>query len=340
MESTGSNMPSKRKWAKRLLIPATLIFLLLASNAISPLSDFITKEEVEKNLINGLAGSNNQILVVKVDDTKEARPQIGLEGADVVYVEQVEAGLTRIAAIFSSTLPEIIGPVRSARISDIELLAQFGRVGLAYSGAQSKMRPVLAAANIENLSAERNPPSIYLKDPERSGPVNMILKPALLLERANAKAATEIDSPKVAPWSFGDAPKLGAATIAAKVKWPNARYELKWNETDKRYLIYFNGEPNMDASGTQLKADTAIIQLVSITPSIYGDKFGGITPFSKTIGSGKAIMLRDGFSYKLTWQRDIETDVTTWLDEDGKVANFKPGKIWIFLTDNAPVLAP
>ena len=340
MESTGTNMPSKRKWAKRLLIPATLIFLLLASNAISPLSDFITKEEVEKNLINGLAGSNNQILVVKVDDTKEARPQIGLEGADVVYVEQVEAGLTRIAAIYSSILPEIIGPVRSARISDIELLAQFGRVGLAYSGAQSKMRPVLAAANIENLSAERNPPSIYLKDPERSGPVNMILKPALLLERANAKAATEIDSPKVAPWSFGDAPKLGAATIAAKVKWPNARYELKWNETDKRYLIYFNGEPNMDASGTQLKADTAIIQLVSITPSIYGDKFGGITPFSKTIGSGKAIMLRDGFSYKLTWQRDIETDVTTWLDEDGKVANFKPGKIWIFLTDNAPVLAP
>lgn len=340
MESTGSNLPSKRKWAKRLLIPATLIFLLLASNAISPLSDFITKEEVEKNLLNGLAGSNNQILVVKVDDTKEARPQIGLEDADVVYVEQVEAGLTRIAAIYSSTLPEIIGPVRSARISDIELLAQFGRVGLAYSGAQSKMRPVLAAANIENLSAERNPPSIYLKDPERSGPVNMILKPALLLERANAKATTEIDSPKVAPWSFGDAPKLGVATIAAKIKWPNARYELKWNETDKRYLIYFNGEPNLAASGTQLKADTAIIQLVSITPSIYGDKFGGITPFSKTIGSGKAIMLRDGFSYKLTWQRDMETDVTTWLDEDGKVANFKPGKIWIFLTDNAPVLAP
>jgi len=340
MESTGSNMRSKRKWANRWLIPVTLIFLLLASNAISPLSDLITQEEVEKNLFNGLAGSNNQILVVKVDDTKEARPQIGLEDADVVYVEQVEAGLTRIAAIYSSILPEIIGPVRSARISDIELLAQFGRVGMAYSGAQSKMRPVLAAANIENLSAERNPPSIYLKDPERSGPVNMILKPALLLERANAKAATEIDSPKVAPWSFGDAPKLGAATIAAKVKWPNARYELKWNETDKRYLIYFNGEPNMAASGTQLKADTAIIQLVSITPSIYGDKFGGITPFSKTIGSGKAIMLRDGFSYRLTWQRDIETDVTTWLDEDGKVANFKPGKIWIFLTDNAPVLAP
>jgi hypothetical protein len=74
--------------------------------------------------------------------------------------------------------------------------------------------------------------------------------------------------------------------------------------------------------------------------AIYGDKFGGITPFSKTTGAGKAIMLRDGFSYELTWQRDVETDVTTWLDKDGKIANFKPGTIWIFLTDNPPVLAP
>ena len=335
-----SYKPAKRKWVRRLLIPITLIFLILGSKAISPISEFVSGDKIEKNLLSGLAGGNNQILVVKVDDTKEARPQIGLEDADVVYVEQVEAGLTRIAAIFSSTLPELIGPVRSARISDIELLAQFGRVGLAYSGAQSKLRPVLSAANIENLSAERNPPSIYSKDPERPGPVDMILKPALLLERANAKSGTQIDSPKVAPWSFGDAPKLGAATLTAKVKWPNARYELKWDEVSKKYLIYFSNEPNMAASGSQLGADTAIIQLVSITPSIYGDKFGGVTPFSKTTGSGKAIMLRDGFSYELTWQRDLETDVTTWLDTDGKVANFKPGKIWIFLTDNAPILTP
>jgi hypothetical protein len=340
MESQSINKPARRKWTRRLLIPITIIFLILGSKAISPISELITEEKVEKNIFSGLAGGNNQILVVKVDDTRDARPQIGLEDADVVYVEQVEAGLTRIAAIFSSALPGLIGPVRSARISDIELLAQFGRVGLAYSGAQSKMRPVLAAANIENLSAERNPPTIYTKDPDRSGPVNMILKPALLLERANSKSGTQIDTPKMEPWSFGDAPTGEALAATAKIKWPNARYELRWDELSKKFLIYFNDEPNMAASGSQLTADTAIIQLVSITPSIYGDKFGGITPFSKTTGSGKAIMLRDGFSYELTWQRELETDVTTWLDTDGKVANFKPGKIWIFLTDNAPILAP
>jgi hypothetical protein len=340
MEFQSSYKPTRGKRLWRLLIPITLVFLILGSKGISPISEFVSGEKTEKNLFSGLPGSNNQILVVKVDDTKEARPQIGLEAADVVYVEQVEAGSTRVAAIFSSSLPKLIGPVRSARISDIELLAQFGRVGLAYSGAQSKLRPVLAAANIENLSAERNPPSIYSKDPERSGPVNMVLKPELLLERANAKSGTQIDIPKVTPWSFGDAPAGKTLVTSARIKWPNARYELRWDELSKKFLIYFNGEPNMAASGTQLVADTAIIQLVSITPSIYGDKFGGVTPFSKTTGSGKAIMLRDGLSYELTWRRELETDVTTWLDADGKVANFKPGKIWIFLTDNTPVLAP
>jgi hypothetical protein len=339
-ESESTQKRKNFKWNRWLVLPLVLIFVMLSSKGISPISEFIVEKKVEKNIFNGLAGSNNQILVVKVDDTKGSRPQVGLESADAVYVEQVEAGLTRIAAIYSSTLPELIGPVRSARISDIELLAQFGRVGLAYSGAQTKMRPVLAAANIENLSAERNPPTIYTKDPDRVGPVNMMLKPALLLERANSKAGTQIDSPKLTPWSFGDAPKGETLTSTAKIKWPSAKYELRWDNLSKKYLIYFNGEPNMAASGSQLSADTAIIQLVSITPSIYGDKFGGITPFSKTTGSGKAIMLRDGFSYQLTWQREIETDVTTWLSTDGKVANFKPGKIWIFLTDNLPVLTP
>ena len=330
----------KKRSTKVVFTLLLLTFIAVSFNKIEPISNFVTQKEVSKNLFSGLPGENNQILVVKVDDTKQARPQVGLEDADVIYVEQVEAGLTRIAALYSSHLPDLIGPVRSARISDIELFAQFGRVGLAYSGAQSKMRPVIAGANIENLSAEINPPSIYTKDPSRVGPVNMILKPSLLLERANAKAKTKIDLPIRSPWSFGDAPSEQVVTTTAKIKWPNARYELRWDEVRKQYLTYFNGEANLSAAGEQLGADTAIIQLVSIAPSIYGDKFGGITPFSKTTGSGKAIMLRDGFRYEITWKRDLATDVTTWLTKDGKVANFKPGKVWIFLTDTAPILTP
>lgn len=321
-----------------LFISLTVIILSLTGNTDLPKPPLV--KEPAKNFFTGLAGENKQILVVKIDDTNAAHPQIGVESADVVYVEQVEGGLTRLAAIYTSKLPPLIGPIRSARISDIELLAQFGRVGFAYSGAQSKMRPVIAAANLENLSAERNPPSIYGKDPDRPGPVDMILKPDLLLERANANPKIRIETATASVFPFGDAPKGETNTAVAKVKWPSAKYELRWDSTNEKWLIYFNEKPNIAANGDHLYADTAIIQIVSIMPSIYGDKFGEITPFSKTTGSGKAVMLRDGFSYQISWQRNLETDVTTWMSQDGGVANFKPGRTWIFLTDKAPVLTP
>ena len=328
------------KIARRLFLLASVAVLIFSVIGNGNPLEVTSESEVPKNYFNGLPGVNNQILVVKIDDTNAAHPQIGVEDADVVYVEQVEAGLTRLAAVYNSKLPPLIGPIRSARISDIELLAQFGRIGFAYSGAQSKMRPVIAAANLENLSAERNPPSIYGKDPNRPGPVDMILKPDLLLERANSNPKIKIDTPTVSVFPFGKAPKGETTTATVKVKWPSAKYELRWDAQVEKWLIYFNEKPKLAASGEHLFADTAIIQLVSITPSIYGDKFGEITPFSKTTGSGKAVMLRDGFSFQINWQRDSEVNLTTWKTIDGGTANFKPGRTWIFLTDQPPVLAP
>ena len=328
------------KLVRRLILFISLTVIVLSLTGTTDLPKLSLAREESKNFFTGLSGENKQILVVKIDDTNAAHPQIGIEDADLVYVEQVEGGLTRLAAIYTSKLPPLIGPIRSARISDIELLAQFGRVGFAYSGAQSKMRPVIAEANLENLSAERNPPSIYGKDPNRIGPVDMILKPELLLERANANPKIRIETATASVFAFGDAPKGETNTAIAKIKWPSAKYELRWDSANEKWLIYFNEKPNMAANGEHLYADTAIIQIVSITPSIYGDKFGEITPFSKTTGSGKAVMLRDGFSYQISWQRNLETDVTTWKSEDGDVANFKPGRTWIFLTDKAPVLTP
>ena len=331
------------KLARRIFLLISLMVILLSItgvNRLSELANFQLKPEIEKNLFNGLPGSNNQILAVKIDDSTPAHPQIGVEDADLVYVEQVEGGITRLAAIYTSKLPPLIGPVRSARISDLEILSQFGRVGFAYSGAQSKMRPVIAAANLENLSAERNPPSIYGKDPNRPGPVDMILKPDLLLERANANPKIRIDTAVASPFIFGEQPAAVAFTSSVKVKWPSAKYELRWDVESSKWLIYFNDKPKLAASGLHLYADTAIIQIVSITPSIYGDKFGEITPFSKTTGSGKAVLLRDGFAYPVDWQRNLESDVTSWRSADGKDVKFKAGKIWILLTDKPPVLAP
>ena len=160
-----------------------ILVLSLTACSVFPTGDS-AKVKVERNVLTGLPGINGQVLAVKFDDTTYSHPQDGVEKADVVFVTQVEAGLTRLMGIYSSNYPEILGPVRSARISDIDILAQFGKVGFLYSGSQSKLRPVLANANLINLSAERNPPTIYFNDPNREAPYAMMVKPNLLLEKA------------------------------------------------------------------------------------------------------------------------------------------------------------
>lgn len=320
----------------RLLIAAISIFIVIASalSSCATISKQIAKsssEKIELNAFTGMPGANGPVLAVKIDDTNLAHPQIGLEFADVIYIEQVEAGLTRLLAIYSSKIPKDIGPIRSLRISDIDLLAQYGRVGLAYSGAQSKMRAVIASANIEDLGAERNPPTIYYRDPNRSAPTNMILNSAPLMAKAKNLGAA-----KHMGWQFGKKPAGGQAISAVKISWPNANYGAIWSERELRWLLSHNNSADLSASGTQLGSPTLVIQLVKILPSIYGDNFGGVTPMSETVGAGRGYLLRDGEVFRATWNRVSAETGTTWLLENGSKLPFAPGQIWIALTDQEP----
>ena len=96
-----------------------------------------------------------RVLAVKIDNLAPARPQTGFTGADIVYVLPVEGGLSRFMAVFSSRFPSVIGPVRSAREDDLELLRQFGRPAFAYSGAQPQLLPVVERARTVDLYAGR-----------------------------------------------------------------------------------------------------------------------------------------------------------------------------------------
>ncbi len=326
---------------RKLRIFAILVLVVLGINLFTNfklIPDVFNETQMQKNFLTGLPGTNGNVLAVKIDDTRDAHPQIGIEAADLVYVEQVESGLTRLLALYTSEYPEFIGPIRSARISDIDLLAQYGKVAFAYSGSQSKMRPVLSAANLNVLSAERNPPSIFARDESRVSPVNMILYIQKLFDRATNKLKMNLISLPSSPWLFGDLPKTAAPVVSAKINWPNAKYEIIWNEASKCWNLKQNGEIEQTTFGVNICIQNAIIQKVKIEPSIYGDKFGGITPFSQTVGSGKAVLLRDGKYLNLNWQRDDATQFTNWLDEQGERMRITPGKTWVFLAASDPIL--
>ena len=323
---------------KKLLAALSILIVLSSCASPSNLVKKVAQVKVEKNILTNLPGTNGPVLAVKIDDTNAAHPQVGLNSADVIYIEQVEGGLTRLAAIFTDKIPDLIGPVRSARISDIEILDQYGRVGFAYSGAQSKMHPVLAAANLENISAERNPPSIYQTDKARFAPTNMMLDASALLKKTIEAEGKKIDTVKSVGWQFGKASEAARELTSATIKWPAAKYGITWSATEKRWLLTFNGKANLDSNGRQLGSPNFVIQKVSITDSIYHDKVGGITPFSNTVGSGSGYLLRDGKIVAINWQRPSSQVGTIWTLANGTVANFADGQVWIALTDSEPEL--
>jgi len=309
--------------------------LLSGCSTIAATIKSVTPKPVEKNILSGREGSNGPVLVVKIDDTNAAHPQIGLEEADVVYIEQVEGGLTRLAAVFSSVIPMRIGPVRSARISDIEIMSQYGRVAFAYSGAQKKLLPVIAAANVANLGAQAQSPTIYTTDPARNSPYAMVLRADLLMQKIIDKGYV-VDTAKSVGWKFGSTDLPGVAISQVVMHWPAATYSATWSEAEKRWLLSHNNEPDLSETGKRLGPTTLVIQMVSITASEYGDKFGGVTPFSNTVGTGTGYILRDGKSYTATWNRPSNLDGTTWSALDGSELTFAPGQVWVALTDREP----
>ena len=310
-----------------------LVIAACGNRGSSDVQNAVASDKNPGVLVHPLSGRNaspSAVLAVKIDDTEPAHPQIGLASADVVYVELVEGGLTRLAAIFSSEIPTQIGPVRSARISDIDLLAPYGRVAFAYSGAQTKLLPVIGEANVVNLGAQRESPKIYYRDETRNAPVNLILDPVALLAKAEG-----VVSAQSVGWHFGALPAGGETLTSVEMHWPASWYLATWSVSEKRWLLSHDGDPDLDSLGTQLGASTLVVQFVDIHPSEYGDKRGGNTPKSESIGVGDALVLRDGRVFRVTWSRPDMASGTTFTLPNGKEMLFAPGQVWIWLADRS-----
>jgi len=319
-------------FSKRTFV--TILILSLSLTGCATITKLLP-QSAEINLLSGKVGSNGPVLVVKIDDTTQAHPQIGLEDADVVFIEQVEGGLTRLAAVFSSVIPQRVGPVRSARISDLDIVAQYGRVAFAYSGAQRKLLPVIASANLQDLGAQHQSSSIFTTDSNRIQPYAMVLRADLLMKKVLDKQY-EIDEAKYVGSIFGDLQDGGTPTSKVVMHWPAATYSANWSESEGRWLLDHNNSSDKAESGVHLGPTTLIIQMVSITPSEYKDKLGGVTPYSNTIGTGKAYVLRNGELFATTWNRPSAQSGTIFTLENGEQMKFEAGQIWIALTDREP----
>ncbi|TMR98670.1 DUF3048 domain-containing protein [Nonomuraea basaltis] len=272
------------------------------------------------------------VLAVKIENTAAGKPQLGLKSADIVYIEQVEAGLTRLMVIFSSKLPAKVGPVRSARVSDLHIAPQFGKPAFSYSGAQTKMLPLIAEASLFDVGDTRNP-GAYFRQPGRFAPYNLFAGTKQLLAKApKASKAKDIG------FTFGDAPEGGVERKAYTVKWPAARFTFAWSGQRNKWMIWQDGKKNLAAEGGQLGAPTIVIQYTKTERSQFHDKNDSYTPLVHTTGKGTAIVLRDGKAFKANWERESEKDGTTFTTESGEPMNFAPGQVWVALASRKPVI--
>jgi hypothetical protein len=279
------------------------------------------------SLLSGRVGKpNGPVYAVKVDNTTKAHPQQGLTKADVVYIEQVEGGVTRLAAVFSSTYPAFVGPVRSARITDIDLLRQYGTVGLIYSGSNGLLLPRLNAARLHLVSFDANQTG-YARSPNRPAPYNVIGDfPAL------RKRAGRVSKPTAVGYTFGAAPTAGGQPAASvTVRFPFARVDATWSADQKRYLLSMDGAKDMAAEGGRLGATTFIVQYSKLRASAYHDVNGANTPLTETLGHGKALFFRDGQVFKGKWARGKAAQPTKYTFADGSPAVFASGQVWIAL---------
>ncbi|MET9067580.1 DUF3048 domain-containing protein [Streptosporangium sandarakinum] len=281
----------------------------------------------------GLPGAARRpVLAAKIENTSAGKPQLGLRSADIVYVEQVEAGLTRLMAIFSSKLPPKIGPVRSARISDLHILPQFGKPALAYSGVQTKMIPKVQQASLVDVSDSRAP-GAYFRQPGRYAPYNLFAEPKKLLAQAPG-----VSKAKDIGFTFGDAPEDGTPRKSFSVRYPAARFTFTWSDSAKKWLVWQDGKKDMAAEGGQLGAPTIVVQYAKTERSEFHDLNQSYTPLVHSTGTGRAVVLRDGQAFKARWSRESERDGTVFTTENGEPMNFAPGQVWVVLAAPKPVI--
>jgi hypothetical protein len=279
-----------------------------------------TRDPDQEPAPSGSAGPS--VLAVKIDNARAARPHTGTDSADIVYAEQVEGGLSRLMAVYATRLPKVIGPVRSARESDLELLRQFDNPTLAFSGAQGKLMPLINKAPIDPQTPGKTS-GAYYRGTGKPAPHNLYLRPDRLLPSApGAEALTT-------GFTYGTAPAGGTRDTSETVRYPAATFRFTWSAGRERYLVTMDGTPTLTTAGKRLAPATVVVQYVRIRKSDFYDFLGNNTPYTETVGSGKAKVLRGGKAYDVDWKREKATDGTTFTTNGGDPVNFAKGQVWV-----------
>jgi Protein of unknown function (DUF3048) N-terminal domain/Protein of unknown function (DUF3048) C-terminal domain len=266
------------------------------------------------------------VVAVTIDNAVQARPQTGLDRADIVFESLVEGGLTRFVALFHSMDPGTVGPLRSARDIDADLLSAFSSV-LGISGAAPGTDARLREAGLHVLSESGALPGMFFRTRERKSPHNLFARPLALW-----RAETSLP-PAAPPWPFGRPLPLSARpALGARVVFSlNASATWTWDARRRTWLRQEDGRVHLTSSGGQVAAKNVVVARFATAPGGGVDAHGKPTVGIQVLGEGPAVVLRDGLAYDVRWRKTSPYSQFEWVTPGGAPLPLAPGQTWIEL---------
>jgi hypothetical protein len=283
--------------------------------------------------LTGMTGDivKRPALAVKIENSPEARPQTGLDDADMVWEEIVEGGISRYIAVFNSTLPETVGPVRSIRPMDGPIVGPTKGV-IAFSGGQGRFITGAKDAGLVTLGQDQGAKGFF-REAGRSAPHNTFARPEELLTQAGDNTAPPAPEFFFAaagtPSSAGD---IGSpATSIALTMSSGAHPTWTWDTGSSAWQRSEGDVAAVSSSGARLSATNVVAISVDVRNAGGTDAAGNAIPESIVVGSGSGLVASGGKTMDVKWSKESPTAPMVLKDPKGGDVVLEPGKTWVEL---------
>lgn len=270
---------------------------------------------------------DRRVLAVKIENSPDARPQMGLEEADIVYEEEAEGGITRFIVLYHCRDAARIGPIRSARETDPVVLQQYGDPLFVHSGGVDSVLRAVDEAGIEQINCNFEEETCP-RDESREMPHDVFTSTEALRDFSD----DEGDTPELV-FAFEEQPPEGAKRGREVHLNFSAYADVFWRYRNNAevYVRFHEEEPHRLEDGRQVAAANVVVMMVERLNTNRTDVAGNPVPSFDVVGSGDLLVFRNGKVTEGTWGRDAEEEATVLLDRQGEEIALAPGPTWVEL---------
>lgn len=276
--------------------------------------------------IEDAAAATRPALVAKIDNHPAARPQSGLNQADIVYEENVEQ-LTRFAAVYHTNAPTSIGPIRSGRTQDVNLFSAYLNPLFVWSGGNAKTTSLINKSVLVNMGAlVAYQQGGYQRDSKRKAPHNLYADASKIFA-LTPKGATRPPQQFQYRTASDAMPSTATASAGINLSMDGVKVQWLWDAATGDYLRSADNKKHMDADGSQVNAKNVVVLYMAYKSSPADPR----SPEAQSVGEGEAWVYTNGSLVKGKWSRAKETDVFAISDLAGAPIKLTTGRSWIEL---------